>query len=317
MRLMTICVGLVVLGCAGASGEDTERTGSSEQAVGANVGNTFEQSLQWSAGFGKVTEVCTLSLLEPPQPLVIYAHQLVDALPVPNGSADLQWNGESAMMNDSLGRDKERVELTSNCPGVGCRVEIKLFMKGWEPDSDLGCEISAENQSGYRVADGYASDSTLHVNRAPSTLPLGGYSYRQKLLMNIRQTRVGHQCMFRETELPPPPGMARIDPFDVVVAGTPVLGGPTVLPVADGAVQTVPFPPLGSLTSGVGTTTAGLPFILARHSIGRDGTIAPGDWVRCVGAFYSLVPEPADFDVNLTVPPNGGGMLLRGAEAMP
>ena len=67
MRLMTICVGLVVLGCAGASGEDTERTGSSEQAVGANVGNTFEQSLQWSAGFGKVTEVCTLSLLEPPQ----------------------------------------------------------------------------------------------------------------------------------------------------------------------------------------------------------------------------------------------------------
>ena len=310
MRLMTLCIGLVVLGCAGASGEDTEQeqTGSSEQAVGTTVGHTFEQSLAWLNSTQKVTEVCTLSLLEPPDSVYVYATQIADGATPPNGSTFTPYAGE-ALLEVPIGRPKERLEITGNCPGAGCRVDVKLFMKGWLPATRLGCEILVQDPEGQQVAYGHSTGSGLHI-----TDPLifwDRYAYRQKLLMNTQQTRVGHQCMFREDEIPSTNG--GVDSFDVLVEDVSVFGSPTTIPIPNGPVVTTDHSVLGMQTSGQGVDLKGRGFNLAKHTIGRDGTIAPGQYVQCKGNL-SWDPSEDDFDVNLVNPPIGAGTAIWGAE---
>ena len=278
-----------------------ESVAVAQQPLATSVGKTFEQVIRHSEDSGKQTNICRLSLVDPPAGVAITFTALRANDEV--ATRTVHWNG--AAIDPELGFDgaRGRTEV-SGCASEPCRVTATMTTKGNAAATSLGCIIEVK-QGNATLALGQSRGNA--VQPSAGELPADGVSiFRQKLLQNAAGTRLAHQCTVRQTgategQVSGFKAMVNTDPTPLaVIPSNAAIGG-------SGQPWPTTFNPPGS-TVNAGELLAGgdADSVRVKHVLGRDGTLGLSDYLQCQGTMLS-----ADGPMYFTAYPMSQGLCRQ------
>ena len=297
-------LGIASAGCAlnvEEGSEPGEFVAAAQEPLAASVGKTFEQVIRHSEESGKQTNICRLSLVDPPAGVDITFTALRSNDEV--ATRTVHWQGAAIPPEFDFDGERGRTEV-SGCATEPCRVTATMTTKGNPASTSLGCIIEVK-QGNATLALGQSHGNAVQPNAGE--LPADGFSiFRQKLLQNAAGTRLAHQCTVRQTEATE----GQVSGFQATVnsAPTPLVFVPSNAAIG-GSGQPWPttFNPPGS-TLNAGRLLAGgdADSVRVKHVVGRDGTLGLSDDLQCQGTM--LV---ADGPMYFTAYPMSQGMSLH------